>query len=63
MSSGFATVVSRLSRLSVDHHFDAYDDIAWDSDEMAMNPKDSRFELPSYDPLAETDWYRSQPPE
>ena len=59
----FTAMVARLSRQSVDKHFDAYVDIDWDSPEMAINPEDSRFALWPFDPLAATDWYRSQPPE
>jgi hypothetical protein len=59
----FTAMVARLSRQSVDKHFDAYVDVDWDAPEMAINPEDSRFSLWSFDPLARTDWYRSQPPE
>ncbi len=59
----FRAMVARLSRQSVDKHFDAYADVDWDAPEMAINPEDSRFSLWSFDPLAATDWYRSQPPE
>ena len=56
-------MVARLSRQSVDKHFDAFVDVDWDAPEMAINPEDPRFSLWSFDPLAATDWYRSQPPE
>jgi len=59
----FSTAVGRLSRLSVERHFDAYADVDWDSPEMALDPADPRFELSSLDPLAGTGWYRSQPAE
>jgi P-aminobenzoate N-oxygenase AurF len=59
----FTATVTRLSRQSVDKHFDAYSDIDWDSPEMAINPEDPRFSLWSADPLAATEWYCSQPPE
>jgi len=59
----FTAMVRRLSRQSVDKHFDAFADIDWDAPEMAINPEDPRFSLWSFDPLAATDWYRSQPPE
>ncbi|MGH9029601.1 MAG: AurF N-oxygenase family protein [Acidimicrobiales bacterium] len=59
----FTNTVTRLSRQSVEKHFDAYTDVEWDSPEMAIDEKDPRFRLWSFDPLAATDWYRSQPPE
>jgi len=59
----FTTMVARLSRLSVDKHFDAYADVDWDAPDMALDPADPRLELPPFDPLARTEWYRSQPPE
>lgn len=59
----FAAMVARLSRQSVDKHFDAYLDVDWEAPEMAIDPEDNRFSLWSFDPLAATDWYRSQPPE
>jgi hypothetical protein len=59
----FEAMVVRLSRQSLEKHFDAYADVDWDSPDMAINPDDGRFRLWSFDPLAATDWYRSQPPE
>jgi P-aminobenzoate N-oxygenase AurF len=59
----FATAVERLSKVSVDRHFDAYLDVAWDDPDMAIDPGDPRFELWLDDPLRQTDWYSTQPPE
>lgn len=59
----FTSMVERLSRQSVEKHFDAYDDVDWDAPDMAISPDDPRFHLWSFDPLAATDWYRAQPPE
>ncbi len=59
----FATAVERLSKVSVDRHFDAYLDVAWDDPDMAIDPNDSRFQLWPDDPLRHTDWYSRQPPE
>ena len=59
----FDKTVERLSRLSVDKHFDAYADVDWDAPGMALDPGDARLELPAFDPLAGTAWYRAQPPE
>ncbi len=44
-------------------HFEAFKDIAWDSDEFADPVDDPRWELPEVDPLCNTDWYRSLPVE
>ncbi len=59
----FTSMVARLSRQSVDKHFDAFADVDWESPEMAISPEDPRFVLWSSDPLAATDWYRSQSPQ
>lgn len=59
----FATMVRRLSKLSVEKHFDAYADIDWDAPEMALDPTDPRLVPPSCDPLVATDWFRAQPAE
>lgn len=59
----FATTVERLSRVSVDRHFDAYKDVEWDDPSMAIDPADPRFELWVDDPLKLTDWYGHQPQE
>src|SRR5713101_7843828 len=58
----YAALVSRLSHQSVVKHFDAYADIAWDSEEFQIDPDDSRWELPDTDLLGSTAWYRAQPP-
>ncbi|MDA8357482.1 MAG: diiron oxygenase [Actinomycetota bacterium] len=54
----FETLAGRLSRQSVERHFDAYADIDWESPELAVRPDDPRWELWEDDPLAATDWYR-----
>jgi len=57
----FHRLVERLSRRSVDKHFDAYADIVWDAPEMAIDPDDPRWQLWEFDPLARTEWYQAQP--
>jgi len=57
----FAAMVRRLSRQSVDKHFDAYKDVAWDDPDYHVDWSDPRWELPSIDALGHTFWYRSQP--
>ncbi|HVW32321.1 MAG TPA: diiron oxygenase [Acidimicrobiia bacterium] len=59
----FEVMVGRLSRLSVERHFDAYADIAWDDPALAVDPADPRLELPDVDPLRHTGWYAAQPAE
>jgi hypothetical protein len=59
----FAEVLARLSRQSVEKHFDAYVDIPWDEPGWAIDQADPRWELAPDAPLAGTDWYRSQPAE
>src|SRR2546425_11561530 len=58
----FPQLVSRLSHQSVVKHFDAYADIAWDSDEFRVDPDDPRWELAPDDVLGASNWYRAQPP-
>jgi P-aminobenzoate N-oxygenase AurF len=59
----FESIVRRLSRQSVEKHFDAYDDVAWDDPDFQIDLDDPRWRLPSIDALGQTDWYHSQPPE
>jgi hypothetical protein len=56
----YGALLGRLSRQSVDKHFDAYADVDWDAPEMAIDPADPRWELTDSDPLGRTEWYRSQ---
>lgn len=59
----YRTLVERLSRQSVEKHFDAYADVAWDAPEMRIDPTDPRWEVLADDPLGSTEWYRSLPQE
>lgn len=61
--AAFTTMVGRLSRLSAGKGFDAYRDVDWDADEGGLDPLDPRWILHDVDPLAASDWYRSQSPE
>lgn len=56
-------LVERLSRQSVERHFDAYADVDWDGEDGRIDPADPRWEAWPFDPLSATEWYRSQPPE
>jgi hypothetical protein len=57
----YRALIERLSRQSVDKHFDAYADIAWDDPEMRIDPADPRWELFDDDPVGRTEWYRNLP--
>ena len=57
-NDNYRGLIERLSRQSVDKHFDAYADIAWDAPEMQIDPTDPRWETFDDDPVAETDWYK-----
>jgi hypothetical protein len=59
----FAELLARLSRQSVEKHFDAYADITWDDPAYAIDLDDPRWELAADTPLGATAWYRSLPPE
>ncbi len=58
----FVALVERLSRQSIDKHFDAYVDVAWDDPALAIDASDPRWELPADSPLGATGWYRKLPP-
>lgn len=59
----YESVIRRLSKASVDKHWDAYADIPWDDPELRVDPADPRWILPPIDGLGATEWYRSQPVE
>ncbi|NBE92976.1 diiron oxygenase [Nonomuraea sp. KC401] len=59
----YETVIERLSKASVDKHWEPYRDIPWDDPEFLVDPADPRWELPGVDKLGGHPWYRSRPPE
>lgn len=59
----FAKTVERLNRQSVDKHFEAYRDVAWDDPDMAIDVVDPRFASWGFDPISQTDWYQALAPE
>jgi hypothetical protein len=60
----YEAMLHTLSEGSVHVHFDPYEDIDWDSPELAVDQKDPRWELsPTLDPLGATAWYQAQPRE
>jgi hypothetical protein len=52
-----------LSEASVEQHFDAFTDIAWDDPDHAIDPADPRWVLPDVDALGGHPWYRALPEE
>ncbi|NGN62573.1 diiron oxygenase [Streptomyces sp. A7024] len=59
----YLSVIERLNKASVDKHWEAYADIAWDDPELQIDRNDPRWILPDIDKLGRTEWYRSQPAE
>lgn len=59
----YESVIDRLSKASVDKHWEAYADIPWDEPDLQVEPTDPRWILPPTDRLGGTEWYRSQPGE
>lgn len=53
--------LARLNKLSVEKHTHAYE-LDWDSPEYTFEPADPRLELPIFDPITHTDWYKNQTP-
>jgi hypothetical protein len=62
-ADNYRGLIERLSRQSVDKHFDAYADIAWDAPEMQIDPTDPVWELAEDDTIGRTEWYRGLPQE
>ncbi len=61
-TDAYEEMLATLSAGSVHVHFDPYEDIAWDSPELAIDREDPRWVLSSRcDPLAATDWYQELP--
>jgi hypothetical protein len=53
-----------MSEASVERHFEAFKDIAWDDPAMSVDvPDDERWILSTIDPIGRTSWYRSLPRE
>jgi hypothetical protein len=56
--TAFRAMVARLSKLSVERHFDAFVDVDWDDPDHAVDPHDLRWATLAVDPVRATDWYR-----
>lgn len=54
----FAKMIGRLNKLSLARSYDAYTDVAWDDPDLSPTAHRGHLRLPSFDPLAHTDWYR-----
>ena len=50
-----------LSQASLDQHFEAFRDIAWDDPEMQVAPGDERFILSDADEIGRHPWYKALP--
>jgi P-aminobenzoate N-oxygenase AurF len=59
----YKSVIDRLSKASVDKHWDAYADIPWDDPDFSVDKNDPRWILPPIDRLGAHPWYQAQPPE
>ncbi|GAA3128071.1 diiron oxygenase [Planomonospora alba] len=59
----YEAVIERLSKASVDKHWEPYVDIPWDDEDFLVRQDDPRWELPEVDRLGGHPWYRAQPPE
>src|SRR5258708_30714103 len=57
----FPELVTRLSRLSVTKHYDAYADVPWDDPAHRIDLDDTVWQLGPDDPLGATTWYQEQP--
>lgn len=57
----YVGVIERLSKASVDKHWEAYADIPWEDPDFHVDKNDPRWILPPIDRLGATQWYREQP--
>ena len=59
----YAVVLDRLSKASVDRHWEPYIDIPWNDPGYRIDPDDRRWTLTDTDRLDAHPWYKAQPPE
>ncbi len=57
----YVGVIERLSKASVDKHWEAYADIPWEDPAFQVDKNDPRWILPPIDRLGATEWYKAQP--
>jgi len=60
---GYYDTLRTLSEASVNQHFQAFKDIAWDTPEMQLVSGDPRLILTDADEIGASDWYKSLPRE
>jgi hypothetical protein len=57
----YAEILHGLSVASVEHHFDAFVDVPWDSPDFQVRRDDPRWVLPAnVDPIGASAWYQAQ---
>jgi hypothetical protein len=61
-SQAFTALTERLSKASVQRRWEAYRDVDWDDPALAIDPHDPRWELPDWDPIGASGWYRDHSP-
>jgi P-aminobenzoate N-oxygenase AurF len=61
-NDSYAAVLDRLSKASVDRHWEPYLDIPWEDPEYRIDPDDPRWKLAEIDRLGAHPWYKAQPP-
>jgi hypothetical protein len=61
--AAYEALVRRLSRQSVEKHFDAYADIAWDDPEMAIRHDDPRWAAAAERIFGRTEWFATLTPD
>lgn len=61
LTTAYRDRLETLSDGSVHQHFDAFEDIAWDHPDYAIDPDDPRWILPEVDALGRHPWYKAQP--
>src|SRR6266566_7448198 len=59
----YTAVLDRLSKASVEKHWEPYVDIPWDDPEYQIDAGDPRWRLTEIDGLGAHPWYKAQPPE
>lgn len=59
----YTAVIERLSKASVDKHWEPYRDIPWDDADFLIHHDDPRWELPEIDKLGRHPWYQTRSPE
>jgi len=61
-ADSYEATLDRLSKASVEKHWEPYVDIPWDDPEFAIDVDDPRWKLPPADKLGAHPWYQQQPP-